>query len=451
MTLKELLAKVAGSLTSEEIKFLKENESSLSEADKVKFAKELGDDEEEDEEDEEEKGMDVQAVKDLVKGEMTESFAKQFEAVSDKLVAKFMEGVKANRTKIHGKSVEEKKEIAKKDDVTRQFLKALLNGDRALAKSLSDSTSGSSPDDAKAGLLIPEELRNEVLRIAQTQYGLARRDMMYLPFSGPGNSRKIPTLGSSVSVFWTGEKSAKKSTQPTFGLVEQTLKKLAAIVPMTEEILEDSAINLTQLVGALIAEAVAKEEDLQFFAGVGTPWTGVLNNADVNIQYQAVAGASHMTADDLLNMQDKTPTGALDGAKYYMHRTTLSHVRKLKDLQGNYIYQNPGQGQPATIWNRPVETSDAFPAFSAVTAGSPYVVFANLQKTCVFGDKQQIRTKLLTEATIHDTDNSQGAGTSINLAEQDMVALRIVERVGYVVALPEGITVLDAGTEESES
>jgi len=49
---------------------------------------------------------------------------------------------------------------------------------------------------------------------------------------------------------------------------------------------------------------------------------------------------------------------------------------------------------------------------------------------------------MLDQATITDTDGE----TAINLAEQDMVALRFVERVGYVLALPEGISVLKTGT-----
>jgi hypothetical protein len=51
----------------------------------------------------------------------------------------------------------------------------------------------------------------------------------------------------------------------------------------------------------------------------------------------------------------------------------------------------------------------------------------------------------LEEATITDTDDS----TVINLAEQDMIALRIVERVGYVVALASAATVLKAQAHES--
>lgn len=424
--LKELLKKEVADLTADEKGFLQENSSYLSAEECKKFGVE---------QEKEEDAIDEKSLQKLI----TENIKNNVGAkdIADELVKHFMDGVQEQRAKINAGQKIEKDE--KKDDITRRFMKALLDGDRVSAKALSTSTAGASPDDAQAGLLIPTELLTEVLRIIPT-YGLARRAMRYLPFSGPGNSRTIPALGTTVSVFWTNEKAKKKSTQPKFSLITQTLKKLSAIVPFTEEILEDSAINLTALVAELFGEAVAKEEDEQFFAGTGAPWTGILNNGLVNKVYQAVAGVANLTADDLLSMQDATPSGALNGASYYLHRTVLSKIRKMKDLDGDYIYQRPGQGLPATIWDYPYELSDAFPEYNSVVEGSPYILFGNLRLGAIFGDKQQLRVKLLEEATITDTDDQ----TEINLAEQDCVALRIVERVGYVIALPTALTVLDA-------
>jgi HK97 family phage major capsid protein len=448
MNIKALLAKKAKDLTDAEKAFLKEHVSEITDdADKKAYADILAED----------SGIDIESAKALLQAyakeaisaagnaEKEAAMAKKIDELSNDLVGKFMAGVDKQRAKAldgNGETDEGKK---KAGEVTRKFMKALLAGDKEGCKALSTSDSGQSPDDAQAGLLIPTELRNEVLRIAEKQYGLARRDMFYLPFSGPGNSRTIPTLGTSVTVKWTGELAKKQSTQPGFSLITQTLKKLAAIVPFTEEILEDSAINLLTLIAELFAEAVAKEEDLQFFAGTGAPWTGILNNAAVNIVIQASGAASQVTADDLLDMIDATPSGALAGAKFYMHRTVLSKVRKLKDLDGNYIFQNPGGGLPKTIWDYPYETTDAFPALSTVTDGEGYILFGNLKQGAVFGDKQQLRVKTLDQATITDTDGS----TVINLAEQDAIALRIVERVGYVVSLAKALTVLQADALQS--
>jgi len=439
LKLKDILAKNPADLNDEEKAFLNEHIDELNDNEKATFAAVIKGD---DDDDNEEK-MDVEAVKKMVSKHIEDNLAKKVDEITDGIMAKFKKGVEKQRKNVID-NVDNGKD-KKADETTRLFMKALLRGDKEACKALTTSSSGSSPDDAQAGLLIPTELRNEVLRIAETQYGLARRDMFYLPFSGPGNSRTIPALGTSVSVFWTDEAEKKTSTQPKFSIVTQTLKKLAAIVPMTEEILEDSAINLTQLIGALFAEAVSKEEDLQFFAGTGAPWTGILNNGLVNKVVQASGAASQLTADDLLDMIDATPTGALTGAKFYFHRSILSVLRKLKGTDGQYIYQAPANGLPGTIWNYPYETSDAFPALSTITDGDQYILFGNLKMGAVFGDKQQLRVKLLDQATITDSDGS----TVINLAEQDMIALRIVERVGYVVALPKALTVLEADAYQS--
>jgi HK97 family phage major capsid protein len=437
MNIKELLAKKADELNDEEKAFLKAHASELSAEEKTKFGI-----------DDEDEGMDVDALKKLVNKQVEDALlGKRIDAISNELVSKFQAGVEEARAKAidnKGKEVDH----SKNNNTTRDFLKAILADDKARAKAITTETGGTAPDDSNAGVLIPVELRAEILRIAETQYGLARRDMWYLPFSGPGNSRPIPVLGTSVSVYWTLEKGKKTSTQPKFTTVTQTLKKLAAIVPFTDEVLEDSAINLTALVAELIAEAIVKEEDLQFFAGTGVPWTGLLNNGSL-LSVTLAAGAASMDADDLLDMIDAIPTSALTGAKFYMNRTALSVIRKLREngTTGAYIYQNPGQGLPATIWNYPVEISDAFPAVGDVLAGEAFVLFGNLKKTCVFGDKQQIRIKMLDQATITDTDDESDNNGDLNLAEQDMTALRFVERVGYVCGLPGSLVKLIAGQE----
>lgn len=435
MNLKELLAKKIEDLSVEEKAFIAANAEKLSDEEKAKFADILdGDD-----------SLDAKALEEMLSKSAETILTKKVDEMATQLVEKFTAGVGAMRKRALDTEV---KKDAKADDKTRTFIKALMNGDRPalaeMAKAVTTGTGDGEPDNSAAGYTIPTELQAEVLRIAEKQFGLARRDMRYLPFGGPGNSRTIPVLGSTVSVYWTEEKGKKKGTQPGFGLVTQTLKKLAAIVPFTEEILEDSAINLTALVAELFAEAIAKEEDLQFFAGTGSPWTGLLNNTSVP-SINSTGDATQFTADDLLDLIDQVPTGALAGAKFYMSRTARSVTRKLKGSDGHYILQNPGAGLPPTIWDYPVEVSDAFPAVADVSTGEAFIIFGNLKLAAVFGDKQQMRVKLLEEATITDSDDEE----VLNLAEQDMVALRIVERVGYVAALPTAIARLKASATES--
>ena len=445
MNTKELLKKEYSALTDEEKTFLKDDIDSMEAAEKAKYEKDVIEDADKNKEGDDE-AIDTEAIKELISDSVKSTIEKKVEAMSDDLVAKFMAGIAEQRKN----ATDENKEITKGEMDTRLFMKSLFDGatvelrehEGQRAKAWDTTTEG-----GKAGYLVPDELRAEILRIAEKQYGLARREMLYLPFSGPGNSRTIPTLASTISVTWTDEKVAKTSSQPTFGLVTQTLKKLAVIIPMSEEILEDSAINLTQLIGELVAEAISKEEDLQFFVGTGAPWTGVLNNGSVNVVTMGVGDTSFLDvdADDLLDMQDSTPGGAMTGAKYYMNRSIFNVLRKLKDSDGNPIFQKATESTPAMIWDHPYELSDAFPAKGDTAEDTAFILFGNLRQGAVFGDKQQIRVKLLDQATITDTDGE----TTINLAEQDMIGLRFVERVGYVVSLPTALTILKTNTTAS--
>jgi len=443
----KLLKKGFASLQADEVKALKDNIDLMSDEAKKKFA----DGEEEAEEAEEEapaedapkddEGVDEKALREMISKGVQDEISSKVDSIASELTSKFVAGVSEARKKAIDSG---KKTVDTKKDETRRFLKALLTKDvEAMKEFKSKSVDTDDETGAKAGLLIPEELRAEVLRLAQIEYGVARREMWYLPFSGAGNSRKIPTLASGISVYWTDEKAKKSGTQPTFGLITQTLKKLAAIIPFTEEILEDSAIDLTSLTAQLFAEAVSKEEDLQFFAGTGAPWTGIINNSLVNTVPMTVGDvAEDITADDLLDMIDETPAGALAGSKFYLNRTMLSVIRKLKDDDKNYIFQRPSETTPAQIWDYPYVLVEALPGKTFATANKGFLIFGNLRMACVLGDKQSIRAKMLDQATITDGDGE----TIINLAEQDMVALRLEERVGYVIALPEAITVLKTGT-----
>jgi len=236
------------SLKDDEKELLKDNVSLMSPSQREQFEKSVKEADEASDEDKDgddapegddgagdgkdDEAVDEKALKSMISNSVQDEIAGQVDAISERLVSKFFAGAKAQRKKAIDTG--EKADDPNREN-TRTFFKALLSGNKEVLKSLSTkaSTFNQTGDDARGGYLIPEELRAEVLRIAEAQYGLARRDFTYLPFSGPGNERKIPTLASSVTVNWTNESVKKTGTNPTFGLVTQTLKKLAAIIPFT--------------------------------------------------------------------------------------------------------------------------------------------------------------------------------------------------------------------------
>ena len=297
---------------------------------------------------------------------------------------------------------------------------------------------------------IPEILLAEINRYIQ-EFGVARREMRYLPFSGPGNERKLLTLATSVSVSWVDEGGVKPKSKPTIDYVTQKLYKLAGITVMTEEIVEDSAIDLVALCAELFAEAIAEEEDRVFLTGditAGDPVDGVINATGVT----AVALATGVTAanvspDDLNRMIYELDTPARRGAKFFMHPSVFSALQTYRadavaagDGSGGYLVQTPVNGGPSSLWGYPIVLTDSLPATGDVDWNEPFMLFGNLNRTCVYGDKMGLRVKMLDQASI-----TNAAGDLVNLAENDLLAMRVHKRVGYVPVLPEGIAVLSTG------
>lgn len=367
--------------------------------------------------------------------EATEKAAKKFEKELDLRMAAHKDAMEKKAGLYAPSNADARKGINEK---TRNIVKAVISNDVAMAKSL-----GTTPD-AYAGYLVDTELATEIERLA-TEYGVARREMRLVTLSK--HDMRIPVSLTDISVYWTAERAAKTSTQPTFSQVTLSLSKIAAIVPMTDEFIEDVEFDIFGYIADVAAEKIAQKEDLAFFTGDGSGsfggFTGLLESGDVGEVIMDGSTFASLTADDLLDLVDATPQGGLVNGKFYMHRSIRSIVRKLKDADGAYIYQRPSETGPATIWGYPVVEVEVFPTSADSAADTPFVLFGNLRKAAWVGVKSNGLSMMLSnQATVGGSVEGEG---DINLFEQDMTALRIVERIGYVAVLPLAVTKLTTG------
>lgn len=356
-------------------------------------------------------------------GEMVDPRIKA--AISEHMeLAKKRAGVYADDAKAKRKNLNE---------ATRKFLSAVVNNDSAMLKEMSTTSN------PLGGYTVDEELSAEIRHLT-TEYGVARREMEVITLSK--HAYQANNLATDVSVYWVDEGSAISSTQVQLGQEDLELKKLGAIVTMTNELLEDTEIDLVRFVASRVAEGFAQAEDEAFFKGDGTSaygsFTGVLENSSVNEVTMTGTGFSSIDADDLINMVDATPQGAHSNGKFYMNRTIMSYIRKLKDNEGAYIYQMPREGGPATIWGYPVVLVEAMPSKTDSAAETSFVLFGDLRRGAMLGQKNGIAAKLFDAGVVRNVaDNAD-----INLITTDRVAVRWTERVGYVMIIPTAMTKL---------
>jgi len=287
------------------------------------------------------------------------------------------------------------------------------------------------------GYVVDSELSAEI-RHLQTEYGVARREMTTLQLTK--GDLQANNLATDITVNWEGEGDVIASGQVVLGQETLTLNKLAVIVTLTSELLEDQEIDLFSFIATRVAENFAKKEDEAFFKGDGTSgfgsFTGLLNNTNVNTVTMAGTTFASIDADDLIDMKDATPQGALANAKYYMHRTIMSRIRRLKDSQNQYIYQAPSQAGPATVWGDPVVMVEAMPANSDTAVNTAFVLYGDLKKACILGFKGAIRAKRFDAGVVRNVANN----ADINLITTDREAIRWTQRTGFIVIVASAVT-----------
>lgn len=184
-----------------------------------------------------------------------------------------------------------------------------------------------------------------------------------------------------VTGSWVGERQARLSTvTPDIGKWRIDAKEIYANPPVTQKLLDDSAINVGQWLVDKIGQAFAIAEGTAFVSGDGVLQPrGFLSYASKSVstdddtrawgvlQYVATGGASDFASsnpgDALVDLQGELKTGYLSNAVWVMNRRTAAKIRKFKDGQGNYLWQQAiVPGTPNTLLGHAVVLAEDMPA-----------------------------------------------------------------------------------------
>ncbi|KQN72395.1 phage major capsid protein [Devosia sp. Leaf64] len=177
----------------------------------------------------------------------------------------------------------------------------------------------------------------------------------------------LPKRTGITNAKWTGEAVAAEASQPTFGQMEIAVKELTTFVDLSNWMVEDSAEVAEREVRLALAEDFAKKEVTGFVNGTAAAEVkGFM--ADAGIAAYVNGHATLISADALISMLYSVPGAFRSRGTWAMNGNTLAAVRKLKDGQGNYLWQPSYQaGQPETILGRPVVEMLDMPDIAANT------------------------------------------------------------------------------------
>ena len=227
--------------------------------------------------------------------------------------------------------------------------------------------------DTEGGYLVPDEFERTLLEALEEENIF--RKLAHVITTSTGD-RKIPVVASKGTASWVDEEGAIPDSDDSFAQVSIGAYKLGTLIKVSEELLNDSVFNLESYISKEFARRIGNKEEEAFFSGDGTGKpTGILaatGGAQLGV---TTAGATAITLDEILDLFYSLKAPYRNKSVFIMNDATVKAIRKLKDGQGQYLWQPSLQaGTPDTILNRPIYTSAYVPAI------------ASAAKTIVFGD-----------------------------------------------------------------
>lgn len=254
--------------------------------------------------------------------------------------------------------------------------------------------------DPDGGYLVPSETETEIGRV------LAEAS----PIRAIAGVRQVssavykkPFAVSGPAAGWVGETAARPETaSPALAELQFPAMELYAMPAATQSLLDDAAVNIDQWIADEVRTAFAEQESAAFVNGDGVNMPrGFLNvpqvadaswswgNLGYHVTGQAGAFAAADASDVLLDTVYSLKAGHRQNASWVMNRRTQGEIRKLKDADGNYLWQpaTSADGR-ATLMNFAITEAEDMPD---IAADATAIAFGDFRNGYLIVDRMGVR------------------------------------------------------------
>ena len=293
------------------------------------------------------------------------------------------------------------------DEYKKAMLTALRSNFRQVSNVLQEGV------DADGGYLVPEEYDHRLIDVL-TEENIMRGIATKITTSG---EHKINIAATKPAAAWIEEGGALSFGDATFDQKILDAHKLHVEIKITEELLYDNAFGLENYIITEFGKALANAEEDAFLNGdgVGKP-TGIFDKTKGGESIGTLTAA--LKSDDILDLIYKLKRPYRKNASFIMNDATLAQIRKLKDNNGQYLWQPSYQAnEPDKILGYNIRTS-AFAPTDAIAFGD--------YKYYNIGDRGSRSFKQLNEL----------------FAGNGMIGYVAKERVDGLLILPEAVKIL---------
>ena len=254
--------------------------------------------------------------------------------------------------------------------------------------------------DADGGFLVPDETATEIGR--RLSIGSPIRSIAGIQVVSSSVYKK-PFAVTGPATGWVAETAVRSQTDaPTLSELQFPTMELYAMPAATSQLLDDAAVDLDTWIASEVEQAFAEQESAAFIKGDG------VNKPKGLLRYPTVdergwnwgslgtiatgkkgAFADSHASDALVDIIYSLKAGYRQNANWVMNRKTQASVRKLKDADGNYLWQPPAMpGQAASLMGFGVVEAEDMPS---IATNSISIAFGDFKRGYLIVDRAGVR------------------------------------------------------------
>jgi HK97 family phage major capsid protein len=277
--------------------------------------------------------------------------------------------------------------------------------------------------------LVPEQVSNVLLTNLQTEsaiLALSRRVTM-----STSQTRQPVLSALPTAYFVNGDTGLKQTTEVNWANKYLNVEEIAAIVPIPENVLDDTSYDIWGNVRPLLENAAGRTLDAAAFFGVNKPssWPSDIATAAAAAGNTIARGTNAAAAGGLAgDISDTMATVETDGfavTGIVTQRSYMGRFRQVRSTQGERLLDVDLNTKMVNGAPYQISMDGLWP-----TGGGAAELFTGDFSNSVVGVRKDFTYKILDQAVIQDNTGA----IIYNLAQQDMVAMRLTFRVAWEVA-----------------
>ena len=223
------------------------------------------------------------------------------------------------------------------------------------------------------------------------------------------DTMKFQVWADKPGAYWVGESERINTSKASWIFPEMVAKKIAVIIPVTREKLNDTTIDVFNELKPQIAEAFYTTIDKACLFGTNSPF-------DKNVYKSATDAENTVTIDQSLDLDISDLMGAIEDKKldpngFAGHYGLKRKLRNLRDANGNQLAVLGMKEN--SLYDLPL----SFVRNGSFDTTKAELIAADWSKSIV-GIRQGIEFEILKEATLQSV--TMGDGKPLSLAENDI-------------------------------